>query len=66
MSNLHVDLAEVLPPLSSAAWEHFILVAELEVSLGTARRVLWTVSVETVWQQHYKAVLDVPLGFTGG
>jgi len=52
-------LVQVLLRLSHGA---VVRVGHLQVSLNAAGGVLRAVTVETVWQEHNEAVLDIPLG----
>jgi hypothetical protein len=43
-----------------------VRVTALQVTLNTATGVLGTITVETVRQQHYQTIMQVPFGFAGG
>lgn len=64
--NLHISLSEdiFIVVIHSVKWYKLVLIAKLEVSLGSGRWVLWTCTIVSVRQQHYKAVLHIPFCLT--
>ena len=69
VDNLDVYLLQnvsVLIVQIAFVWNYVILIAELQVSLWPAGRVLWALSIVAVREEHHDSALHIPLGFLGG
>ena len=62
VDNSHVDLLLNFADLDLWLGRGVVSVRELQKALNSGGRVLWAIAVESVRQEHNKAVLDVPLG----
>lgn len=63
--DFHVDsLEDILVVIGlSISWDSVILIAKKQVSLSSARGVLWSLTIISMWQEHDEAVLHIPFGF---
>jgi hypothetical protein len=66
IDNLHVGSLQNVGSRSGlkVGWDSAVLISQLQESFHSARRVLWTVSIESVRKKHNKTVFHIPLGLT--
>lgn len=67
VDNLHIGALQNIASRGAfcVSWDATVLISQLQESFHSARRVLWTISVESVRKEHNKTVFHIPFGFTG-